>query len=116
MEINKKSGNIYEIPKHGKMLVPAIILASDKLIEKIKEDKTLEQAENISMLPGIVEKSITMPDAHQGYGFPIGGVAAFDIKKGIISPGGVGYDINCGVRLLSVNLTKKEFLKKRADS
>ncbi|MFZ1971007.1 MAG: RtcB family protein [Candidatus Nanoarchaeia archaeon] len=113
MEIKKKSENIYEIPRHGKMLVPAIILASDKLIEKIKNDKTIEQAENISMLPGIVEKSITMPDAHQGYGFPIGGVAAFDLKKGIVSPGGVGYDINCGVRLLSVDLTKKEFLEKR---
>ena len=65
------------------------------------------------MLPGIVEKSVIMPDAHQGYGFPIGGVAAFDLKKGIISPGGVGYDINCGVRLLKTNLTKKEFLEKR---
>jgi len=115
VEIKKISENIYEIPKHGKMLVPSIILASEKLIDKIKEDKTLEQAKNISMLPGIVEKSITMPDAHQGYGFPIGGVAAFDLKKGIISPGGVGYDINCGVRLLRTNLTKKEFLKKREE-
>jgi len=113
IEIRKISENIYEIPKHGKMLVPSQILASDDLIEKIKQDKTLEQAKNISMLPGIVEKSLTMPDAHQGYGFPIGGVAAFDLKKGIISPGGVGYDINCGVRLLKTNLTKKEFLEKR---
>ncbi len=113
MEIKKIEKNIYEIPKHGKMLVPAMILASENLIDKIKQDKTLEQVENISMLPGIVEKSITMPDAHQGYGFPIGGVAAFDLKKGIISPGGVGYDINCGVRLLKTNLTKKEFLERR---
>ena len=113
MEIKKVSENIYEIPKEGKMLVPAFILASDKLIEKIKEDKTLDQVENISMLPGIVEKAMIMPDAHQGYGFPIGGVAAFDLKKGIISPGGVGYDINCGVRLLTTNIPKKEFLKKR---
>jgi tRNA-splicing ligase RtcB len=113
MELKNISKNIYEIPKHGKMQVPAIILASADLIEKIKQDKTLEQARNISMLPGIVEKSIILPDAHQGYGFPIGGVAAFDLKKGIISPGGVGYDINCGVRLLKTNLTKKEFLEKR---
>ena len=113
MELKEISEYIYEIPRSGKMEVPAVILASEKLIEKIKEDKTLEQARNVSMLPGIVEKSITMPDAHQGYGFPIGGVAAFDLKKGIISPGGVGYDINCGVRLLKVNLTKEEFLKKR---
>ena len=113
IELKKISKNVYEIPKQGKMLVPSVILASEKLIEKIKQDKTLEQAKNISMLPGIVEKSITMPDAHQGYGFPIGGVAAFDLKKGIISPGGVGYDINCGVRLLKTNLTKKEFLEKR---
>ncbi len=112
-ELKKISENIYEIPKQGRMLVPAVILASDKLIEKIKEDKTLEQAKNITMLPGIVEKAIAMPDAHQGYGFPIGGVAAFDLKKGIISPGGVGYDINCGVRLLATNLTKKEFIEKR---
>jgi tRNA-splicing ligase RtcB (3'-phosphate/5'-hydroxy nucleic acid ligase) len=113
IELKKISKDVYEIPKQGKMLVPSVILASEKLIEKIKQDKTLEQAMNISMLPGIVEKSITMPDAHQGYGFPIGGVAAFDLKKGIISPGGVGYDINCGVRLLKTNLTKKEFLEKR---
>ena len=113
MDLKKISKDIYEIPKQGNMQVPAIILASENLIEKIKQDKTLEQSKNISMLPGIVEKSVIMPDAHQGYGFPIGGVAAFDLKKGIISPGGVGYDINCGVRLLKTNLTKKEFLEKR---
>ena len=113
MEIIKIKENIYEIPRHGKMKVPSVILASDNLIRKIKEDKTLEQAENIAMLPGIVEKAMAMPDAHQGYGFPIGGVAAFEIEKGIISPGGVGYDINCGVRLLKTSLKKEEFLKKR---
>jgi tRNA-splicing ligase RtcB len=113
MEIKKIKENIYEIPKQGKMQVPVIILASENLIEKMKQDKTLEQAKNISMLPGIVKSAIVLPDAHQGYGFPIGGVAAFDLKKGIISPGGVGYDINCGVRLLKVNLTKAEFMKKR---
>ncbi|MBU0906596.1 MAG: RtcB family protein, partial [Nanoarchaeota archaeon] len=81
--------------------------------EKISQDKTLEQVKNVACLPGIVEKSIALPDSHQGYGFCVGGVAAFDIKKGIISPGGIGYDINCGVRLLRTNLTKLDFLKKR---
>ena len=106
--------NIWEIEKEGKMLVPGIVFASDSLMDKIKLDKTLEQVKNVAQLPGIIEKSIALPDAHQGYGFPIGGVAAFDLKKGIISPGGVGYDINCGVRLLASNLTKSEFLKKRS--
>jgi tRNA-splicing ligase RtcB len=113
MEIKKIDENIYEIPKHGRMIVPGIVFASDSLIEKIKQDKTLEQVKNVAMLPGIIEKSIAMPDAHQGYGFPVGGVAAFDIETGIISPGGIGYDINCGVRLLASNLSKEEFIKKR---
>jgi len=110
--IKKKSENVYEIAKEGKMNVPGIILASDKLFDSIKKDKTLEQVKNVAMLPGIVEKSLAMPDAHQGYGFPVGGVAAFDLKNGIISPGGIGYDINCGVRLLRTGLKTKEFLKK----
>jgi len=93
--IKKKSENVFEIEKEGKMLVPGIVFASDSLMDKIKLDKTLEQVKNVAMLPGIVEKSIAMPDAHQGYGFSVGGVAAFDVEKGIISPGGIGYDINC---------------------
>lgn len=108
------SENTNVIEKHGKMLVPGIVFASEELFEKISQDKTLEQVKNVACLPGIVEKSIAMPDAHQGYGFPVGGVAAFDIKTGIISPGGIGYDINCGVRLLKTNLSKDEFLIKRA--
>lgn len=112
----KLSSNIYQIEKSGKMLVPGLIFASELLMKNIEHDgKTLEQVKNVACLPGIVEKSLAMPDAHQGYGFPIGGVAAFDLKKGVISPGGVGYDINCGVRLLSSNLTKDEFLKKRKE-
>jgi len=114
MNIKKIKENIWEIEKEGKMNVPGIVFASDSLMDKIKLDKTLEQVKNVAQLPGIVEKSIALPDAHQGYGFPIGGVAAFDLKKGIISPGGVGYDINCGVRLLVSNLTKSDFLKKRS--
>ncbi|MEK6892859.1 MAG: RtcB family protein [Nanoarchaeota archaeon] len=112
--VKKIAENIWQIDKEGKMNVPGIIFASDVLMEKIKEDgKTLEQIKNVAQLPGIVEKSIAMPDAHQGYGFPIGGVAAFDLEKGIVSPGGVGYDISCGVRLLATNITKKDFMFKR---
>jgi len=95
MELKKIDKNIWEIPKEGMMNVPAIIFASDKLAEKIKQDKTIEQARNVACLKGIQKAAYTMPDAHQGYGFPIGGVAAFDPDEGIISPGGVGYDINC---------------------
>ncbi|MEI6849745.1 MAG: RtcB family protein [archaeon] len=114
--IKKKSENVFEIPVSGKMNVPGVIFASDLLMEKIKEDKTISQIKNVAQLPGIVEKSIAMPDCHQGYGFSIGGVAAFDLKKGIISPGGVGYDINCGVRLIATHISKDEFMKKRKET
>jgi len=113
--IKKIADNVWELKKEGKMNVPGIVFASDVLMDKIKNDKTLEQVRNVACLPGIIEKSIALADAHQGYGFSIGGVAAFDLDKGIISPGGVGYDINCGVRLLSSGLDKKEFLKKRKE-
>ncbi len=112
----KKVGSYeYELPKTGKMNVPVKIFASEKLLELIKKDKTLEQAKNVACLPGIIEKSIVLPDAHQGYGYSIGGVAAFDLDKGVISPGGVGYDIDCSVRLLKTNLefplkNKKELI------
>ncbi|AIU70801.1 Mja hyp2 intein [Thermococcus eurythermalis] len=86
----------WEIPKFDRrMRVPGRVYADDQLIEKMRQDRTLEQAANVAMLPGIYKYSIVMPDGHQGYGFPIGGVAAFDIKEGVISPGGVGYDVNC---------------------
>jgi len=113
MNIKKISENVYEIPKEGKMLVPGIIYASDKLMKNIEKDKTLEQVKNVAQLPGIVGKSIAMPDAHQGYGAPIGGVMAFDLDKGIISPGAIGYDENCGVRLLTTNIKKVDFMFKR---
>src|SRR3989339_487038 len=114
MKIHKKDENVWEIPKEGKMLVPGVIFASEELMKNIEKDgKTVEQVKNVAQLPGIVGKSIALSDTHQGYGFPIGGVAAFDIKKGVISPGGVGYDENCGVRLLLTNITKKEFIGKR---
>lgn len=116
MEPKKINENTWEIPKEGAMRVPAIIYASGKLMDAIKQDKTLEQAKNVACLKGIQRSSLIMPDAHQGYGFPIGGVAAFDVDEGVISPGGVGYDINCSVRLLRTNLSVEEFLKKRHEA
>jgi len=107
--------DINELPKEGDMNVPAVVYASPKLFEHIKNDKTLLQVKNVAKLPGILSKSIALPDAHQGYGFSIGGVAAFDIDKGVISPGGIGYDINCSVRLLRTNLKLKEFEKKKEE-
>lgn len=98
---------------HG-MNVPGIIYASEKMISKILMDKSPIQVANVATLPGILKASMAMPDIHWGYGFPIGGVAAFDIEKGVISPGGVGYDINCGVRLLRTNF-KKEEIENRVD-
>jgi tRNA-splicing ligase RtcB len=102
----------WEIPidyKKG-MLVPARVYANAELLNEMRKDLTLEQVSNVSFLQGIQKYSIVLPDGHQGYGFPIGGVAATDAETGVISPGGVGYDINCGVRLLRTNLDKKDVL------
>jgi tRNA-splicing ligase RtcB len=94
----------WEIPMSGAMRVPGRIFASEALLAGLRDDPCLEQVANVACLPGIVDASIAMPDIHWGYGFPIGGVAAFDpAEGGVISPGGVGFDINCGVRLLSVH-------------
>ena len=90
------------------MRVPGLIYASKEMLESMCEEQTLEQVANVASLPGIVGYSFAMPDIHWGYGFPIGGVAAKDVRDGVISPGGVGYDINCGVRLLSTNLSEPE--------
>ncbi len=89
----------YLLPKEGGMRVPGLVIATAQLLDEIEIDKPLEQVCNVAHLPGIVGYSIAMPDIHWGYGFPIGGVAAMDAETGVISPGGVGYDINCGVRL-----------------
>ncbi len=113
MELKKINEFTWEIAKHADMKVPAVIYASESLLESVKGDKTLQQAKNVACLSGIQRKSYVMPDAHQGYGFPIGGVAAFDREKGIISPGGVGYDINCGVRLLKTDFEEKDILERR---
>ena len=94
----------------NKILVPEGVVRE---IKKIKQDKTLEQVKNVACLKGIQKASYAMPDAHQGYGFSIGGVAAFDMEEGVISPGGVGYDINCGVRLLRTELKVNDVLSKR---
>ncbi len=101
------------IPRKEGMRVPGLIYSTQKMLEHIRMDKTPQQVANVAHLPGIVAKSMAMPDIHWGYGFCIGGVAATDVEKGgVISPGGVGYDINCGVRLLKTNLTKKDIQDK----
>jgi len=88
------------------MHTDALIYADEGLLEQIVKDLSIEQAMNVAFLPGIVGRSLAMPDIHQGYGFPIGGVAATDWREGVVSPGGVGFDINCGVRLLASNLAQ----------
>jgi len=109
--IPKKIGNMtYKIEKDEAlgMKVPVIIYADDQLLEKMMTDRTIKQAVNVSTIPGILQNVVVLPDGHEGYGFPVGGVAAMDAEEGMISPGGVGYDINCGVRLLRTNLKEKD--------
>lgn len=109
-DFKKLSPYVYEIPKEYRydMRVPARFYANGELLEAIKEDKSLEQLVNTATLPGIVRYALAMPDIHQGYGFPIGGVVATELPDGVISPGAVGYDINCGVRLLGTHLDEEE--------
>ena len=104
----------WEIPRSYKagMAVPGLIFASESMLSHILEERALEQVANVAFLPGIVGHSLAMPDIHWGYGFPIGGVAATRVKDGVVSPGGVGFDINCGVRLLRTNLTREEVTPK----
>ena len=109
--IPKKIGNLtYKIEKDETigMNVPVIIYANELLLEKMLSDRTIKQAVNVSTIPGTVQNVVVLPDGHEGYGFPVGGVAAMDAEEGMISPGGVGYDINCGVRLLRTNLTEQD--------
>lgn len=110
MEAKRIGENLYEIPKGTKecMTVPVRIYASDSLAKKMRQDATFEQGTNVACLPGIYTHSIILPDGHQGYGFPIGGVAATDYERGVISPGGVGYDINCGVRVLRTSMDEQD--------
>lgn len=113
-QLKKIEENIYEIPKVGKMLVPGRVFFSEDMIRNVEED-ALKQIVNVSKLPGIINYSIGLADMHVGYGFPIGGVAAFDVDKGVISPGGVGYDINCSVRILRTNLKLKDIEKNKKE-
>jgi tRNA-splicing ligase RtcB len=116
--IPKKIGeNQYEIDADSNlgMKVPVRIYANETLLQKMLSDRTIMQARNVASIPGIVSHSVVLPDGHEGYGFPVGGVAAMDAEEGMISPGGVGYDINCGVRLLRSNLTEQTVRSKLKD-
>jgi len=103
-------GVVWELPAGARahMRVPARVFADRELIGQIAADRSLEQLQNVATLPGTTGAALAMPDIHQGYGFPMGGVAATELPDGIVSPGGVGYDINCGVRLLALPLTVAE--------
>jgi tRNA-splicing ligase RtcB (3'-phosphate/5'-hydroxy nucleic acid ligase) len=94
MKIQRIDENRWRIPREGKMRVEGVVYASSAMMEEIRQDQSLQQVANVAWLPGIVDRSLAMPDIHWGYGFPIGGVAAMDAEDGVISPGGVGYDIN----------------------
>ena len=109
-QLQKLDDNRWLVAKSTRpgMLTDALIYADERLLEPILSDLSIEQAMNVACLPGIVGRSLAMPDIHQGYGFPIGGVAATDWNSGVVSPGGVGFDINCGVRLLATNLTREQ--------
>lgn len=118
-DLKQISEFIWEIPADFRkdMKVPARVFANEKLIEDLfsaggGKDRSFDQLVNVAVLPGIQKWALAMPDIHEGYGFPIGGVAAFDVESGIISPGGIGYDINCGVRLIKTNTLYKEIKEK----
>ena len=112
MELERASDYAWTVPRSGDMRVPGVVFASESLMVKAREDRAVDQVANVAHLPGIVGASYAMPDIHWGYGFPIGGVAATDVDDGgVISPGGVGFDICCGVRLLSSHLTGADFVR-----
>jgi tRNA-splicing ligase RtcB len=113
--LEKLDNCMWRIPQYKSgMRVPGMVFANESLLEKMLTDRTLWQCTNVAHLPGIYKYAVTLPDGHEGYGFPIGGVAATDYEEGAISPGGVGYDINCGVRLLTTNLSEKDVRPKLA--
>ena len=105
MDLTELAENVYEIPREGEMRAPARVFASEPLLEKMRDEgQTLGQVRNVATLPGIQKYSLVLPDGHLGYGFPIGGVAAVSAEDGVVSPGGIGFDINCGVRVLRTDL------------
>jgi tRNA-splicing ligase RtcB len=108
--LERVDANRWRIPQRYRpeMRVPGMVYADDELIEQIKADNSLQQVANVATLPGIVGYSLAMPDIHWGYGFPVGGVAATDAEQGVVSPGGIGFDINCGVRMLATNLLRDQ--------
>ena len=106
---------VWEIAPEGEMRVPARVFADRELLDAIRDDRSLEQLENVATLPGIVDAALAMPDIHQGYGFPVGGIAATEPPEGVVSPGGVGYDINCGVRLLAAPFGADELGARRSE-
>jgi tRNA-splicing ligase RtcB (3'-phosphate/5'-hydroxy nucleic acid ligase) len=109
IELIRETPVRWRIPQTGLMRVPGIIFASDALLPDLEHDRSLTQVANVATLPGIVEASYAMPDMHWGYGFPIGGVAATDIDRGgVVSPGGVGFDISCGVRLIAAPMLRAD--------
>jgi len=111
--LEKVNDYMWRIPKYKPgMQVPGMIFANQALLEKMQQDRTLWQCSNVANLPGIYKHAVTLPDGHEGYGFPIGGVAATDAENGVISPGGVGYDINCGVRLLATSISDQDIKPK----
>src|SRR5512137_2834692 len=109
----KKLGDFrFLIPRsyNNGMRIEGMIYADDRMIKHIEKDQTIEQVANVATLPGLIGRSLAMPDAHQGYGFCIGGVAAADLREGVVSAGGVGFDINCGVRLISTAVRVEDLL------
>jgi tRNA-splicing ligase RtcB len=116
-EIAKEGEFKYVIKKNESkgMIVPVTIYADENLVSKMALDRTIDQAANVATLRGVMKHVVVLPDGHEGYGFPVGGVAGMDLEEGVISPGGVGYDINCGVRLIRTNLREKEIRPKLKD-
>ncbi len=108
IHLDKLDDYRWEIPRTGDMRVPGLVFSSPSLIDYLRKDQSLQQVANVACLPGIVGRSLAMPDIHWGYGFPIGGVAAFGPDDGIVSPGGVGYDINCGCRLMTTSVNASD--------
>lgn len=112
IRLEKIGKNRWLIPKKDKMRVDGLVYACEEMLPHIRQDNALQQVMNVACLPGILKYSIAMPDIHWGYGFPIGGIAGMKLPDGVISPGGIGYDINCSVRLLRTNLTIKDIKDK----